>query len=189
MIDALLLAAVDEERGSLPGVSVGVGPLRAALGAARALSARRPPAVVLVGTCGAYPGGPPIGARLVAGALGFADLGAAGGLGYTPLPPPILHADSALSERFGLPSASVLTLGAITSAASVAAALGASWSLEHLEAYAVAAACAEQGVPFAAVLGVTNVVGPGAHAEWRANRAAVEASLVAAVRATGLRLG
>jgi len=188
-MEALLVAAVDEERGPLPGVSVGVGPLRAALGAARALAARQPPAVVLVGTCGAYPGGPPIGAQFVAGALGFADLGAAGGLGYTPLPPPILHADAALSAVFRLPAASVLTLGAITSSATVAAALGASWSLEHLEAYAVAAACAEHGVPFAAVLGVTNAVGPDAHAEWRAHRAAVEAALVATVQASGLRLG
>jgi len=185
----LLCAAVDAERGGLPGAAVGVGPLRAALGAARLLAGQRPSGVLLVGTCGAYPGGPPVGALRVAGALGFADLGAAGGLGYTPLAPAPLQADVTLSAFFGVPAASVLTLGAITTDAAVAARLGEDWSLEHLEAYAVAAACADAGVPFAALLGVTNVVGPDAHAAWRANRGSVEAALGRAVEASGLRMG
>ncbi|HSZ80968.1 MAG TPA: hypothetical protein VLA14_01740, partial [Polyangia bacterium] len=45
-------------------------------------------------------------------------------------------------------------------------------ALENLEAFAVARAAAAARVPFAAVLGVSNVVGPRAHAEWRANHLA-----------------
>jgi nucleoside phosphorylase len=45
-------------------------------------------------------------------------------------------------------------------------------ALESLEAFAVARAAASARLPFAAGLGVSNVVGPRAHAEWRANHLA-----------------
>jgi nucleoside phosphorylase len=41
--------------------------------------------------------------------------------------------------------------------------------VEHLEAFGVAAACARRGVAFGAVLGVSNIVGSTARAEWRAH--------------------
>jgi 3-methyl-2-oxobutanoate hydroxymethyltransferase len=46
-----------------------------------------------------------------------------------------------------------------------------------------ALACQEAGVPFLAVLGIANEVGPQAHAQWRAHRAEAEA---AARRAVGV---
>lgn len=74
-----------------------------------------------------------------------------------------------------LPRASVLTLAAITTDPVVSAAWSdQGWEVEHMETFAVAWACESAGVPFAAILGVTNDVGPGAHAEWLANRAAVQ---------------
>lgn len=39
--------------------------------------------------------------------------------------------------------------------------------VENLEAFAVARASARRGIPFAALVGVSNVVGPRAHATWK----------------------
>ena len=50
-------------------------------------------------------------------------------------------------------------------------------ALENLEAFAVGRAAAAAGVPFAAVLGVANRVGPQGHEEWqRHHRAASRAA-------------
>ncbi|HNC95361.1 MAG TPA: hypothetical protein PKW90_04500, partial [Myxococcota bacterium] len=52
------VAAVGDELGSLPGAVLGVGPVVAAASMASLLAAERPDAVVLIGTAGAFPGGP-----------------------------------------------------------------------------------------------------------------------------------
>jgi len=176
-----LLSAVDAERGGRPGASVGVGPVRAAAATAALLAARRPRAVLFVGSAGAYPPDVPIGSAFSASGLGFAELGQLGGLGYVPMPPPELTAHPALAAALGLPLASVLTLAGVTTDAPTAARLSARWTLEHMEVYAVAHACAAEGVPFAAALGVANHVGPGAHAQWLAHRGAAEAAACAAI--------
>ena len=49
-------------------------------------------------------------------------------------------------------------------------------------AWGVALACARAGVAWACVLGLTNEVGPEAHAQWLANRGACEAAARDAVR-------
>jgi len=41
--------------------------------------------------------------------------------------------------------------------------------VENLEAFAVARAAAAAGLPFAAILGISNNVGPSAHAAWKRN--------------------
>jgi len=62
---------------------------------------------------------------------------------------------------------------AITRTAALARRIAATGAaLENLEAFAVARAAAAARLPFAAVLGVSNIVGPRAHAEWRANHLA-----------------
>jgi nucleoside phosphorylase len=53
-----------------------------------------------------------------------------------------------------------------------------SCAVEHLEAYGVAAACAAQGVPFVAALGVANRVGATGRAEWRQNHRAASAAAI-----------
>ncbi len=176
----LVVAAVAAELGELPGRALGVGPVRAAASMARLIVENAPDSVILVGSCGAY-GAVPVGAVRVASALGTGDAGAAVGRGYVPLPPPVLAADPALAGAVDAPGARVLTLAAITTDPAVAAVLGEDWDLEHMEAYSAAHACAAAGVPFVAVLGVANRVGPGAHDEWRRHRAAAEAAAQAAV--------
>ncbi len=64
-------------------------------------------------------------------------------------------------------------------AARVALATGA--RVEHLEAHAVAIACAARGVPFAAALGVANDVGSAAREQWRAHHRAAAAAAIAVV--------
>lgn len=169
-----LCAAVDEELGPLPGVGLGVGPVTAGSAAARWLATEKPDAVLLIGTAGAYAGGPEIGTLVAAGALGLGDSAAAIGLAYVPRAPGELAANLAILAESGLPVARVLTLAAITTDPTLAALHAANWEVEHMEAYAVALACAAAGVPFAAILGITNRVGPEAHAQWRANRERVQ---------------
>lgn len=172
----LFVAAVKEELGALPGEALGVGVVRAAAAMARLLAAHRPAAVVLVGSAGAYAGGPPIGAAIKAEGVCLADGGEALGLSYAPLAPAPIAGDPTLLARVEAQAAVVVTVGAITVDPALAAALGRRGAVEHLEAYGAALACAEAGVPFLAVLGIANEVGPHAHAQWRAHRAEAEAA-------------
>ena len=52
---------------------------------------------------------------------------------------------------------------------------------ENLEVFAVARAAEARRIPFAAVLGIANRVGPTAHAEWQEHNASASASACAAV--------
>lgn len=170
----LWVAATITELGRLRGVALGVGPLVAGVEMTRVIHALRPSAVVLVGTAGRYENAPPEGEVVQGRRLGWGHAAVPGGLGYVPAPPPALEADSRLRGRIGLPEADVLTVGAITTHREVARHFGESWQVEHMEAYGAALACAREGVPFACVLGIANVVGPDAHAEWVANHVRVE---------------
>ena len=182
----LYVAAVVEELGALPGEILGVGLVAATARMARLCAERAPPAVVLIGTAGAFPGGPPVGSVVVGTRLGLGAPVVALGLGYQPLPPPVLEADLALATRLaaaGAVPAAILTHLAITTDATLSARLAADWKVEHMEAYGAAWACRSAGVPFAAVLGITNRVGRNAHAEWLAHRTEAEA----AARAVAVR--
>jgi purine-nucleoside phosphorylase len=160
------VAAVGEELGSVPGTVLGVGLVAAATSAARFLAREQPDRVVLVGTAGALPGGPPVGSVVVAGEIGLGCPATALGLGYIPRAPAPIACDDNLVQQSGLPSARVLTNLAITTDPELAARFSAAWQVEHMEAYAVAYACADAGIPFVAVLGIANQVGPNAHREW-----------------------
>lgn len=178
-MDVLLVAAVVEELEGQAGHALGVGMVRAAARMARLLEVHRPARVVLVGTAGAYPvaGAPRIGEVVTASSVALGSGTAALGRGYVPQAPPPIQAVPA----GGLPAHAVLCCTAITSDVDLAVALGVHATVEHMEAYGVALACQDAGVPFCAVLAVTNIVGPDAHAQWKANRAEAQA---AAVRAT-----
>ncbi len=166
----LFTSAVAQELGDLPGKPVGIGLCDAMLGTAALLRQRRPALLVFVGTAGAFPGGPAIGAVVQAGTVILGDAALMLGLGYSPMHPELL----ATPPLPGIPSVVVLTQLAITTDPGLAARCGALAQVENMEAYGVARACARAGVPWACVLGVTNHVGPNAHAEWLANRAAAE---------------
>jgi nucleoside phosphorylase len=164
--------------------AVGIGPVDAAVGAARAIARFRPARVIFVGTAGAYPRGRvgvEIGAAAVAGELIAVATAVLRGEAYLPAPQATrsspsrrLSAELAGSGGDTGRSSIVACPAAITRSAAlarrIAAATGA--SLENLEAFAVARAAAAARVEFAAVLGVSNRVGPTGHEEWRVNHAA-----------------
>jgi nucleoside phosphorylase len=177
---------------------VGIGAPMAAAGAAMRLAEHAPSVTVAVGTCGAYAGsGLAIGDVAVPSRLLLAAPSVIDGLAQFPEPMSIVseaHAATAAAlVRAGGKPADVATTLAITvddaAAARLAGAIGA--RAEHLEAYGVATACAARGVPFAAALGVANVVGSRARDEWRMHhrRAAAAAIDVVArwLREGGIR--
>lgn len=175
----LVLAAVAEELGPLAGEAIGVGPVAAAAATARLLAIRRPARVLLLGTAGAYPGGPAVGEVVTVSRTGLGSGTAALGRGYVPRAPAPLAGVPAPGHR----AATVLTCVAITTDPALGAVFGIDWEIEHMECFGVALACAHEGIPWTALLGVTNEVGPAAHAQWRANRDAMQAAVVAAAGA------
>jgi len=164
--------------------AVGVGLPMAAVGATTHIAELRPRAVVLVGTCGAYPG-----SRLAIGdvvsprQLRLIDASVVAGTAQFPEPMSVVS-DSHSGIAAGLEKAGALpedvgTTLAITvddaTAMRIAQATGA--GAEHLEAHGVATSCAAHGVPFAAALGVANIVGARGREDWRVNhRSAAEAA-------------
>ncbi len=168
--------------------AVGIGLIAASRGAALAVAELQPSVVVLVGTCGAYRqsslsiGDVIIGTRFnlasVAEALGFGAVvdGTAS----------MLYSEVGRTDSFvalGAIRASVATTLAITTDDAAALSLAGHYGcdVEHLEAHAVAEACASAKVPFACVLGVTNEVGSKGRAQWREHRVRVEARVGAIV--------
>lgn len=168
------MAAAPQELGDLAGEVVGVGPVVAASNAARILEKRRPERVVLIGTAGAYANGPAIGEAIAASRVALSWGIAAMGLGYVPRAPEPVECDSTMLARVDLPRHAVLTVGAITTDRTLARRIADGYTVEHLEAFGVALACQQVGVPFLAVLGITNDVGPDAHMQWLTHRDAAQ---------------
>jgi nucleoside phosphorylase len=185
----LLLAAFPPELAGLDAApparwqvaSVGVGAVVAAAATARLLAERRPPRVLLVGTCGAYDGRLLVGDVLVAEAALACSLDELEGRAYRPEPERIRFA-ATWPLPLALPAHPVAVPPAITTSLDGARRLATVAAAEHLELAGVFAACHGAGVPVAAVLGVANRVGPGAHEEWRANHARVSRAVVDAIR-------
>ncbi len=175
---APLVAWLRGRRAKASGVrcaSVGIGLVDAAAGAAAAIARVGPRAVLFVGTAGSYGARPTIGQVAVARRIHLASTAVVRGQGYLPAPMQrTVLADGPLRRallRAGPPSAAtadVATPLAITSARRLGSALAAAHSatVENLEAFAVARAAERAGLPFAAVLGIANRVGPEAHREW-----------------------
>ena len=162
--------------------AVGIGLATSAAGAASRIAALRPRGVVLLGTCGVYPGAAlaPLGVAIARRVL-LVEPAVVERRAAFPDPMAIeVAADPALAAGLlaeGGQGADVGTTLAVTTDDALAALLGrhlgvapaaAASPVEHLEAYGVAAACAAAGVPFAAALGVANVVGSDGRAQWRA---------------------
>jgi nucleoside phosphorylase len=156
---------------------VGIGLSASAAGAATHIQNLKPRLVVVLGTCGAYVGsGLAVGDVVVARRIHLVDAAVARGLAEFPEPmSTAIDADVMTAKAIGMATGArivdVATTLAVTVDGSTAAdiALASGAHVEHLEAHGVAMACAAHGVPFGAVLGVANVVGPGARKEWRAH--------------------
>jgi len=167
----------------------GIGAVEAAAGAAEAIARLRPGLVLFAGTAGRYGDSPPTGACAVARRLLLAPTAVLRGEAYLPGPmprhvttDPALRSALRAGRRF--PVADVATTLGITTRRTLAARLAATGAaLENLEVFAVARAAARAGVPFGAVLGVANRVGPQAHREWRANAGAATTAACAVIQA------
>lgn len=157
--------------------SVGVGLVEAGIGACHLLARHRPDAMLLVGTAGVYPGQSrrlPLGAvAVVERMLLLPDL-APGTATFSPPAMSVRQRASAkitraLLRATRLPVVDAACPLAITTGRQAAILAGnrARCALENLEAFAVASAARAAGVPFAAVLGVANHVGPAGHREWK----------------------
>jgi nucleoside phosphorylase len=157
---------------------VGVGLVEAGIGAARAVAEVGPRAVVLVGTAGAYPGGGiDVGEVVAAKRIALACPAVASGAGYLPPPlPSALLTSASLRRALGCRATDVACPLAITRTRALARRLAADTgaAVETLEAFAVARAAGK--LPFAAVLGITNEVGPDAHRQWKAHAAEAAAA-------------
>lgn len=167
--------------------TVGVGLVEASIATARLLDEHQPNAVLLIGSAGVYPGQ---AAELVLTSAAIAE--------RIRLLPQILPGKHAflpaivpteaksspalarvLHKATGLPSVDVACPLGITATAKAAASAAklSGCALENLEAFAVARAAAVAKVPFAAILGIANHVGPGGHGEWeRHAKAAAESA-------------
>ena len=171
---------------------VGIGAIDAAVGAARAIARAHPARVLFVGTAGIYgrerEAREAIGTAVVAGEILCMSTAALKGEAYLP-GPMVVQVPTSRSLQLALAGGraerppnlprDVACPLAITRSAAlgrrIAEATGA--TLENLEAFAVARAATAAGVPFAAVLGVANRVGPTGHDEWqRHHRAASRAA-------------
>jgi futalosine hydrolase len=156
---------------------IGVGLVESALGAARVVAERKPIHVVLIGTVGAYPssglsiGDVVVAKRVVLAAPSGEMVGAM---------PASVDADPSI---FPMKRVVVATTLAITTDDAVAAAIEGTTAahVEHLEAFAVARACAHAGVRFSAVFGVANVVGSKGREQWRENHERAAAAACAAL--------
>ena len=157
-------------------VPVGIGAVDAAAGAARAIARLAPRLILLVGTAGRYDDDHPIGGVVIARRLLLASTAVARGDGYLPGPMvteatthPTLQRALRRAAGAGAFLADVATPLAITRTTDLSRrimrATGA--AIENLEAFAVARAADAVGIPFGAVLGISNRVGPRAHVEWR----------------------
>ena len=171
---------------------VGIGAVDAAAGAAAAIGRHRPSAIVFVGTAGSYGATPSLGAVAVARTLHLASGSAAAGGSY--FPAPMLRravADPSLRQALlaagggAAVAGDVATPLGITRSRRLAARLAATTAatVENLEAFAVARAAAAATVPFGAVLGIANRVGPAAHDQWLQHQEAATAAACAVVAA------
>jgi len=172
----------DTLSGAIRGLSVtskvvGFGPGAAASATARGLAAVTPRAIVLVGTCGVYPGLGQYQPHDVVVAPGVPGLDHAAVEGAPGWPPPRATAiDASAPIVAGLsagrhrthvaPVASPLALTRSDSLASrISSVLGA--HVENTDAYGVACAASGANVPFTCVLGVANIVGSTGRADWQ----------------------
>jgi nucleoside phosphorylase len=191
---SLLLAAFPPELAGLdaaphPGwalATTGVGVVTAAVETARLLALHRPERVLFVGTCGAYDGRLQLGDLVAAVEAIATSVEEREGRAYRPEPERVRWP---ATWRLPFPGQAVAVPPAITRTEEGARALAAVAAAEHLELTGVFAACHAAGVPVAALLGVANRVGPGAHAEWRAHHARVSAALIRALAEAGVLPG
>jgi nucleoside phosphorylase len=158
------------------GKAVGVGLPNATAGTTQRLLHLRPRAVVLIGTCGVYPGAQPrVGEAVVPRRVLLVDPLEVERRGAMPEPMGrSLECNPMIALGLGAgrpPSCDVANTLGVTTDDLLAQKIGSSigCALENLEAFGIANACALQRVSFACVLGVSNRVGSAGREEWRSH--------------------
>lgn len=172
-------------------IAVGVGPVEAAIGTARALAARSYGLAINAGIGGAFSGRAAVGDAVAVTHDRYVELGREDG-GELSLPSGLqlvgtALSDSALLERLESASPSgtlhfgpAVTSATITTSDARAKALAASYSplAESMEGFAVLRAAALAGVAAIELRGISNIVGDRAASQWD-----FRAGATAAVRA------
>jgi len=176
--------------------SVGVGMVEAGIATARLIDQHQPSTVLLVGTAGVYPGQSTelvLDRAAIAQRICLLPQLLPGKHAFLPAVVPTEARSSpalarALRKATALPHADVacpLGITATARAAKTAAEIS-GCALENLEAFAVARAAAVARVPFAAIVGIANHVGPSGHREWEKHaKAAAENACRAVVEGLG----
>lgn len=157
--------------------TIGIGMPIAGSGMAFRLTQLAPRCVVLVGSCGVYPGFPDYRPNdiLVASRISLVDHAVTAGRSAFPDPmTTTVDAHPLLTAALGAAGprtrvAPLATTLAVTTDDALANSAGQTTGCqgENLEAFSVALACVAASVPFTAVLGVTNVVGSSGREDWR----------------------
>lgn len=181
-------------------LAAGVGPVSAAAGTARVLTAAEYGLVICAGVGGGFPGQAAVGSLVVAGEIVAADLGVQTpegfrsidqlGFGFTRV-----TVDQSLVQRVTAPllaaalpvsTGPVLTVSTVTGTAAGAAELAArvpGAAAEGMEGFGVAVAAQTLGVPAMEIRAISNLVGPRDRAAWR-----IEEALAVLAKASSILL-
>jgi futalosine hydrolase len=172
-------------------VAVGVGPVEAALGSLRAMSAKRYRLAINAGIAGAFGGRAAVGDAVAVTSERYVELGRED-RGDIPLPGGLrlqtdCAADTALLERYRATAPAAVRFGpgitsaTVTTTAARARELTALYAAatESMEGFAVLRAAAHAAVPAIELRGISNIVGDRATSGWdfRAGSAAVVRAL------------
>ncbi len=158
--EILLVAATEPELCGLAGIVCGVGPVDAAAATARALSERRPRAVLHVGVAGGRgiaPGSLVVGTEAV-----YVDISAAIPVVDRVTPTATLVA----ATRSALPDALCLPIATSAGVSGSSRALPDGVRVEAMEGFAVLRACELAGVPAVELRAVSNELGETDRARW-----------------------
>ncbi|MBM3382248.1 MAG: hypothetical protein FJY29_07390 [Betaproteobacteria bacterium] len=158
--------------GSVGFLRTGVGSPRAATALTHLLSVSKfhgsqPDAVFFLATAGAYASQHALESAHFVSAVSWCDGDLLRGDSYLPGLKSGYERLQAGLEPFSSATLSALSTPGITLAPELSRVLAGQGDFENLELYGVALAAEDFGVPWGAVLGVSNVVGPEAHPQWR----------------------
>lgn len=164
--------------------TLGVGLVSAASRISSILEHHSISRILFTGTCGVLtPAIVSIGDIVRARTLYSGDTGAFDGANHVPdLMPTTVTPARFLEPRRFVQDCDVLSPLSITHSEDGATVLRNRFPdgiVENLECFAVAWNAALRAIPFEAILGVTNIIGPNGHAEWRAHHERVSAAVQA----------
>lgn len=169
-------------------IPAGIGAIDAAVGTAEAIAQVSPDVVLFVGTGGSYGPRPAVGDVAIAARIRLVSTAALREQGFLPKPMHVLDATDASLRRelllsaggIGLVTDVATPLGITTAPPLVALVAGrTNAAVENLEVFGVARAVSRARLPFGALLGITNRVGPNAHRQWVDHQAAATAAACA----------